>query len=100
MVHPGNVKLLSTGQVVSVDAGTLASYYGLSPGDYDVAPATRAEQENSTDGVPMHIHLFPREDGRYYSIKTRLGDNGTDYHYDKIVGWKKKRAERLREAGL
>ncbi len=99
IVHPGSVTLLSTGGVVTLDAATLASYYGLTGSDYDVA-TTGSQQENSSDGNPMHIHLFPRADGQYQNIKTLHGDNGTTSHTDFIVGYKKKRANRLREAGL
>lgn len=99
IVHPGNVTLISTGATVFVDAGTLASYYGLSGGDYDTA-TTGSQQETSNDGRTMHIHLFPRPDGAYRNIKTVTGDNGTDSHYDIMVNAKKHRAERAKEIGL
>lgn len=88
VVHPGSVKLLN-GTTVTLDAGTLASNYGLSPGEYEV---NTSQQYDPTDGDPMHIHLFPRQDGAYRNIKTELGDTGTDYHYDKMANWRKYRA--------
>lgn len=90
VVHPGSVTLLS-GETVSIDAGTLASYYGLSVDEYTVGSSV---QETSQDGDIIHIHLYPRTDAKYSNIKTRLGDNGTDVHYDKPVGWRKQQRER------
>jgi len=98
IVHPGTVKLLS-GSTVTYDAATLASLYGLSGADYDVA-TTGSEQEDVTGSDIIHIHLYPREDGQYRNIKTLQGDNGTDSHWDYEVGYKDRRAKRIREAGL
>lgn len=92
VVHPGTVTLLN-GQTETVDAGTLAARYGLSPGEYDI---NLPQQETSQDGSFIHIHLHPRTDGKYRNIKTLLGDNGTDIHYDKPVGWRKRQRERRR----
>lgn len=72
VVHPGNGKL-APGQPDSyIDAGTLATLYGLAPGEYILR----------NDFAPDAIHLVPRKDGRYQSIKRELGDNGLGYHYD------------------
>lgn len=90
VVHPGDVTLL-TGETVNIDAGTLASYYGLSVDEYTV---DASEQETSQDGNIIHVHLYPRPDGKYKNIKTLLGDNGTDTHYDKPVNWRKHQRER------
>ena len=91
VVHPGTVKLLRTNEEVYVDAGTLAAYYGLSPGEYLV---NTPEQETSQDGNIIHIHLHPRPDGKYRNIKVLLGDNGTDKHLDLPVNWRKHEQER------
>lgn len=90
VLHPGDVTLL-TGETISIDAGTLASYYGLSDGEYTIDTSV---QETSQDGNIIHIHLYPRPDSKYRNIKTALGDNGTDYHYDKPVNWRKHQQER------
>lgn len=87
VVHPGTITLLN-GTIVTYDAGTLAALYGLSPGEYDT---NTSEQNDPTDGDPMHIHLRPRQDGAYRNIKTELGDTGTDYHIDKMANWRKYR---------
>lgn len=66
VVHPGDVTL-KDGSTVFVDAGTLATYYGLVFGEYDTNTA------ESTD-IGQHIHLYPRPDGKYKNIKTEVGD--------------------------
>lgn len=72
VVHPGTGKT-APGQPDSyIDAGTLAALYGLQPGDYILR----------NDFAPDAIHLTPRKDGRYRSIKQELGDNGLGYHFD------------------
>lgn len=91
VVHPGYVTLQTTGETEYIDAGTLAANYGLVGGEYSVGTS---EQETSMDGNIIHIHLHPRPDGKYKNIKTLLGDNGTDSHYDKPVGWRKQQKER------
>lgn len=93
VVHPGYVTLLSTNESVYVDAGTLASYYGLAVDEYEVGTSV---QETSQDGNIIHIHLYPRSDGKYQNIKTLLGDNGTASHYDKPVNWRRHQRERQR----
>jgi hypothetical protein len=72
VIHPGDGKTSPSGTIEPIDAGTLASLYGLSPGDYEVR----------ADFAPDAIHLVPRADGKYKNIKTELADNGLDYHYD------------------
>jgi hypothetical protein len=92
VIHPGYVTLLNTSTPIYIDAGTLAANYGLSPGEYTVS--TTSEQEISEDGQIIHVHLHPREDGKYRNIKVLYGDNGTDSHIDKMVGWRKRQQER------
>lgn len=53
-----------------IDAGTLAALYGLEPGEYDVGVEVDA----------LHIHLFPRPDGKYRNIKRLLGDVEGDFY--------------------
>lgn len=72
VVHPGNGKVTPGSTTTYIDAGTLASLYGLLPGDYIL----------SNDFAPDAIHLVPRSDGRYLPIKSELADNGTDFHQD------------------
>lgn len=66
IVHPGNVTLLD-GSIVFIDAGTLASLYGLVFGEYDTGIL-----ESEDKG--QHVHLYPRADGKYRNIKTEVGD--------------------------
>lgn len=91
-IHPGYVTLLNAITPIYIDAGTLAANYGLSPGEYNTS--TTSEQETSQDGNIIHVHLHPREDGKYRNIKTLYGDNGTDSHLDKMVGWRLYEQER------
>ena len=82
VVYPGNGLTAPGGILTYIDAASLAALYGLSPGEYDVG-------QLPANGSPMdftHIHLVPRPDGLYRNIKTELGDNGTDFHFDKMVG--------------
>lgn len=72
VVHPGDGKITPGGSTVSIDAGTLASLYGLSAGEYTVG----------TGYAETAIHLVPRPDGKYKNIKTELHDNGLGYAYD------------------
>lgn len=65
-IHPGNVTL-NNGTMVFIDAGTLATYYGLVFGEYDLGVV------ESTD-KGQHVHLYPRADGKYQRIKTEVGD--------------------------
>lgn len=88
MVYAGTGKATPAGVSEYIDAGTLASLYGLDVADYDVGP------EVGQPGTAMdsdHIHLRPRPDGRYLNIKTELGDTGIGYKLDYPVGWKKRR---------
>ena len=71
--HPGNGKTSPSSAVEYIDDGTLAALYGLEVGEYFT---------NIIDGIPTHIHLYPRMDGKYKDIKRELGDNGLDYFYD------------------
>jgi len=84
VVHPGT-GVLPDGTTAYIDAGTLAGLYGLDPMDYEVGTT---EQDEAT-----HIHLHPRSDGKYRNIKILLGDNGTPYHIDKMVNYRKHRRE-------
>ena len=90
VIHPGYVRIYNTQEDIYVDAGTLAAYYGLSFGEYDI---NNSEQQDSQEGDIIQCHLFPRPDNKYRNIKTLYGDNGTDYHLDKMVNWRKHRAE-------
>jgi hypothetical protein len=66
VVHPGSVTL-QNGTTVFIDAGTLASLYGLVFGEY--ATGIVESQDNG-----QHIHLYPRADSKYRNIKTEVGD--------------------------
>lgn len=66
VVHPGTVVLLD-GSSEYIDAGTLASLYGLVFGEYITGIL-----ESDDDG--QHIHLYPRVDAKYRNIKTEVGD--------------------------
>lgn len=66
VVHPGNVTLLN-GTTVFIDAGTLASLYGLVFGEYDIDTPVQTD-------IGQHIHLYPRADAKYKNIKTEVGD--------------------------
>lgn len=95
VVHPGYVTLVRTNrpdETVYIDAGTLAANYGLSPGEYSIS--TTSTQEKSEEGNIIHVHLFPRQDGKYKNIKILYGDNGTDEHLDKMVNWREHQRER------
>lgn len=84
VVHPGYGKMPS-GDEEYIEAGTLASFYGLEPTDYLVGLTEQDEGK--------YIHLHPRPDGKYRNIKTELGDNGTPYHMDKMVNYRKHRRD-------
>ena len=66
MIHPGNGRITPNSSIENIDAGTLASLYGLSVSEYVVG----------TTFEPSSIHLTPRQDGKYKNIKTELHDNG------------------------
>lgn len=88
IVYAGSGRTTPGGAVEYIDAGTLASLYGLSPADYEVGP------ESGQRGTTMdsdHIHLIPRPDGKYLNIKVELGDTGIGYKLDRPVGWHRKR---------
>lgn len=72
VVHPGIGKTAPNTSDVLIDAGTLASLYGLSPGGYLL----------NNDFSPAYIHLFPNEIGIYRNILVELHDDGNDYFYD------------------
>ena len=72
VIHPGDGKTSPSGTIEPIDAGTLASLYGLSAGQYTVG----------TDFASDAIHLTPRLDGKYKNILTELGDNGLATHQD------------------
>lgn len=64
-VYAGNGKTSPSGSVEAIDAGTVASLYGLDPEDYSVG--TGADDFN-------YINLRPRLDGKYRNIKRALMD--------------------------
>lgn len=68
VIHPGSVKLLRKPyDTVFIDAGTLAAYYGLAPGEYEINVPEQSDKA-------QHIHLYPRPDGKYRNIKELEGD--------------------------
>lgn len=91
--YAGTGKAEPTGAVVSLTAAEVAALYGLAGGEYTVG-TTGQEQGVNMDAD--HIHLSPRPDGKYRNIKTLLGDNGTDFHYDRPANWKKTREKEWR----
>lgn len=91
VAHAGYGKTAPSASESYIDAAELAALYGLEPGEYEVG----AKTEVGTNFDADHIHLTPRPDGLYRSIKAELGDNGTDYHIDKMVGAKKFRERNI-----
>ena len=88
LVFPGYGKTAQGEAVTYIDAPSLAALYGLVGGEYDVAnPSVFRGTEESLS----YINLHPREDGLYRNIKNELGDNGTDYHWDRMVNADKHR---------
>ena len=88
IVYPGYGKSAPSEETSYIDGAELASLYGLGVDDYEIGPEAQAGTIYDAD----HIHLLPRTDGLYRNIKTALGDNGTDSHYDKMVNpekWRK-----------
>lgn len=82
IVYPG-YGLIAPGEEESyIEGAELASLYGLEVDEYEIG-----EEVGQTGTVydADHIHLLPRPDGLYRNIKTELGDNGTDYHWDRMV---------------
>lgn len=69
-----------------IDEGTLASLYGLSPGEY-----TTGINEATDKG--QHVHLYPRVDGKYKNIKTEVGDvpDGTLFYSISAQAMRRKR---------
>lgn len=84
-VHPGYVTL-TDGSTIYIDAGTLASLYGLVSGEYDT------DISESTD-EGQHIHLYPRPDSKYRNIKTEVGDvpDGTLFYATSAQSMRRKR---------
>jgi hypothetical protein len=70
VTHPGEGKTSPQLPDEYIDAGTLAALYGLEPGEYETGIEVDA----------FHIHLFPRPDGKYRSIKLELGDVEGDFY--------------------
>lgn len=88
LIFPGNGRTAPGEAVTYIDAASLAALYGLSPSEYDVATTSGFK---GTDNSLQYINLVPRSDGLYRNIKIELGDNGTDYHWDKMVNAEKHR---------
>ena len=88
VVFPGEGRVSPNSSKEYIDAGTLAALYGLNPGDYTVGT------------VPVFdtINLFPRLDGKYKSIKKRLGDNGQRYHLDTPAFFHKSRDNKTKNS--
>ena len=82
--HPGYGKTsaLEASQEY-IDEATLAALYGLAPGEY----------LTGIPDSPFEIHLRPRVDGKYISIKKELGDNPQNIKLDYPVNYKKHRRE-------
>ena len=91
VVHPGNGKMSPGEPDQYIDAGTLASLYGLLPGEYFLDDNKVYDEQWEF----RQIHLHPRLDGKYQSIKKLLGDNGTNKMIDYAVGYKKHRQKRF-----
>jgi hypothetical protein len=90
VVHPGTVTL-QNGSTQTLTAAELAALYGLTEGEYissvdDTFVGSHANYDQ--------IDLWPRTDGKYRNIKTLLGDNGTNSHWDKMT---KKNLEKDKE---
>lgn len=88
LIYPGYGKTAQGESVTYIDGASLAALYGLEAGEYEVAGTGGFR---GTEDSLSYINLHPREDGIYRDIKTELGDNGTDYHWDKIVNADKHR---------
>lgn len=88
LIHPGEGRTAPGEAIELIDAPTLAALYGLTGGEYEIADEAEFTGNNSSI---LYIDLVPRTDGLYRDIKTELGDNGTDYHYDKMVNAEKHR---------
>lgn len=89
VVHPGSV-ILNNGTTVFVDTGTLASYYGLVSGEYDVSTPEQTD-------MGQHVHLYPRADGKYQKIKTEVGDvpDGTLFYSKSAQAMRRDRRRRM-----
>ncbi len=90
IVYPGTGKISPSAEDSYITGAELASLYGLGISDYEVGADA---SERGTVYDVDHVHLLPRPDGRYRNIKTELGDNGTDVHYDTMVDPDKWRRE-------
>lgn len=90
LIFPGYGRTAQGEAITYIDGASLAALYGLSGGEYVIANTPGFK---GTDNSIAYINLVPREDGLYRNIKTELGDNGTDYHYDKMVNADKHRRE-------
>lgn len=88
LIFPGNGRTAPGAAISFIDAASLAALYGLVGGEYDVASTAGFK---GTDASLSYINLVPRDDGLYRNIKIELGDNGTDFHYDKMVNADKHR---------
>lgn len=90
LIFPGNGRIAPGEAINFIDAPTLASLYGLSAGEYQIADKNAF---SGTENSLQFINLVPREDGLYRNIKIELGDNGTDLHWDTMVNADKHRKE-------
>ncbi len=81
-VYPGYGLTSPTGTEEYIDAGTLASLYGLESGEYSIG--------SGPDDF-NYINLRPRPDGKYRNIKKLLRDNGERYSYEKPAFFNKTR---------
>lgn len=94
LIYPGYGRTAQGEDVTYIDAPSLAALYGLDPGEYVVADASAFR---GTEDSLSYINLHPREDGLYRDIKTELGDNGMDYHWDRVVNADKHRKKGRRQ---
>lgn len=88
LIFPGNGRTAPGAAITYIDAASLAALYGLVGGEYDIV---NTSSFRGTENSLSYINLVPRSDGLYRSIKIELGDNGTDYHWDKMVAADKHR---------
>lgn len=73
VLHPGVVTSKSDGRPHNVDAGQLASLYGVSMDECMVRRVTAFERREPIF-PPGAIHLYPRPDGNYVLPKQEATD--------------------------
>lgn len=94
IAYPGTGKVSPSAEPSYITGAEVAALYGLGADEYEVGIE---EDQRGTSFDVDHIHLLPRPDGLYRNIKTELGDNGTPYHWDKMVNpekWRKDNEDR------